>query len=128
MTKYNACVLGIVGKAFKAGTTVGSSKCNAILIDDTSARKQLRRKARDQVRRGLPHLGRSGYPQYQDDAFVNDIIYGLIGNGDMATQRCTGNTSVHCTSTAPDCTVAGGTCECFVGAPLPLAAGGSRAA
>ncbi len=42
-------------------------------------------------------------------------------SGDIASQRCTNDTSVKCTTSA-DCS--GGTCEFYFGAPLPLSAGG----
>jgi hypothetical protein len=42
----------------------------------------------------------------------------------MANRRCTGNMATPCTSNA-DCTIAGGTCEFFWGAPDPVAAGGT---
>ncbi|MCC6764336.1 MAG: hypothetical protein IT293_06705, partial [Deltaproteobacteria bacterium] len=43
--------------------------------------------------------------------------------GELATRRCTNDTSIQCTSDAP-CTGGGGTCQYYFGAPLPLAAGG----
>jgi hypothetical protein len=42
----------------------------------------------------------------------------------MQNRRCTGDTSIRCTSTIPDCNVAGGTCEFYWGGPLPIAASG----
>jgi hypothetical protein len=45
------------------------------------------------------------------------------GAGQLATRRCTNDTSIKCTSNTP-CTSGGGTCQYFFGAPLPLAAGG----
>ena len=44
------------------------------------------------------------------------------GHGVSNNHRCTGDTSIECTSTA-DCG-GNGTCEFFLGAPLPLSAGG----
>jgi hypothetical protein len=44
--------------------------------------------------------------------------------GDIYNRRCTGDTRVKCTSTSPDCNGAGGTCEYYLGAPLPTSGGG----
>jgi hypothetical protein len=45
------------------------------------------------------------------------------GAGQIANQRCTNDTSIHCTGNAL-CTPGGGTCKFFFGSNLPLAAGG----
>lgn len=135
VTKYNACVLGIVGKALKAGGAVGDiSKCNASLVNapKDSCVVKLEKKnpalLPDNVTpnpKACLTYNDQGALKAADDAFVNDVIYSLqAGPQNMATKRCTGNTNVQCTNTAPDCTVPGGTCEFFFGSPLPLAAGG----
>ena len=43
--------------------------------------------------------------------------------GDINNRRCTGDTSVKCVTNA-DCTVAGGTCEFWIGSYMPLSGGG----
>jgi hypothetical protein len=51
----------------------------------------------------------------------------LSGPGDAPDRqyrRCTGDTSVSCATDA-DCSGAGGTCEYFLGGPLPISAGGA---
>ena len=53
-------------------------------------------------------------------------VSGPIANtepGQLANQRCTNDTSIHCTDNTP-CTAGGGTCQFFFGSNLPLAAGG----
>jgi hypothetical protein len=127
VNKYNACVLGIVGKAFKAGTTVGDlAKCNAIL-QNVGGKASCVQKLEDKYGVVCLTQGDQGVLQTGDDAFVNDIIYGMVGAGDMNTQRCLGDTSVSCTSAPGGVIGCGGplgTCEFFFGAPLPLSAGG----
>jgi hypothetical protein len=49
------------------------------------------------------------------------------GSGQIDSQRCTNDTSIHCTGpvgTNAACTPGGGTCQFFFGSNLPLAAGG----
>ncbi len=132
--KYDACVLGIVGKAFKAGTSVGDlSKCNALLTNagkDSCVQKLENKYPNPPVKVGVTPcvtFDDQGSLKAADDAFVNDLIYGWVGAGDMDSQRCTGDTSVHCTNapggTGGPCTGLG-TCEFYFGSPLPLAAGG----
>ncbi len=58
-----------------------------------------------------------------DDAFVNDIISSISGGGkDLRTRRCNNDTSTTCTDDTP-CTVGGGTCASYFGAPLAFSAG-----
>jgi hypothetical protein len=45
------------------------------------------------------------------------------GAGKLDSQRCTNDTSIHCTDNTP-CTAGSGTCQFFFGADLPLSAGG----
>lgn len=119
--KYNACVLGIVGKAFKAGTTVGDlSKCNAIL-SNAGGKASCVQKLEDKG--GCLTTDDQGTLKNIDDTFVDDIIYGWVGGGDLAAHRCVSDTSVSCTSDA-DCSGGAGDCQRFFGSPLPLVAGG----
>lgn len=119
--KYNACVLGIVGKAFKAGTTVGDlSKCNAIL-SNAGGKASCVQKLEDKG--GCLTTGDQGTLKNIDDNFVDDIIYGWVGGGDLATRRCVSDTSVVCTGDG-DCSGGAGDCQRFFGSPLPLVAGG----
>lgn len=116
--KYDACVLGIIGKALKAGGPVGDlSKCNALVTGAASCIGKL------ETKYGTACLTQNdqGLLQSADDAFVNDVLYGWLGAGDMDTRRCNNDTSIHCTSNAA---CGAGTCEFFFGSPLPLAAGG----
>jgi hypothetical protein len=128
VSKYNACVLGIAGKAFKAGGPIGSlAKCDANLVNLGKATcvEKLETKNPPASPTACLTYNDQGALKAADDAFVNDVLYSLqAGPQNMATKRCTGDTSVQCTNTVPDCNVAGGTCEFFFGAPLPLAAGG----
>ncbi len=127
--KYTACVLGRTTKAMRKGTPIGDlAQCTRFLdgSDESCAGKlelkyiataQACPKNRDQVT-----LRR------QIDAFADDAIAALVvGPHDMNTQRCTGNTSVPCTSAPGGVAGCGGplgTCEFWFGAPLPYAAGG----
>jgi hypothetical protein len=135
VSKYNACVLGIVGKAFKAGGPVGDlTKCNASLVDPVgkvSCVTKLEDKnpalLEDNV---TPNptacltYNDAGALKAADDAFVNDVIYNLqAGPQDMATKRCVSNTFTQCTVDG-DCGGGVGDCQFFFGSPLPLAAGG----
>jgi hypothetical protein len=128
--KYNACVLGIVGKAFKAGGPIGSlDKCNAILTDNYLGNGKLscigKLEAKYNVTATPCQTAEDqGLLKTQDDAFVNDVIYNLVaGSVDMKTKRCVSNTFTQCTTDA-DCGGGPGDCQFFFGAPLPLAAGG----
>jgi hypothetical protein len=124
VSKYNACVLGIVGKAFKAGVTVGDlSKCNAILTNagKDSCVQKLETKNPPLSATACRTYDDQGLLKTVDDAFVNDLIYGWVGSGDIDAQRCSNDTSIHCTTNAA---CGAGTCQFFFGSPLPLAAGG----
>ena len=46
-----------------------------------------------------------------------------MGAGQIANQRCTNDTSIHCINDTP-CAGGGGTCEFFTSAPLPMSGGG----
>lgn len=123
--KYNACVLGLAGKALKAGGPIGDlSKCNALLTGAGSCVGKLEAKY---GQAGCLTTDDQPLLKAADDAFVNDVLYGWLGATDMNTQRCNGDTSVTCTSAPGGVAGCGGplgTCEFFFGAPLPLAAGG----
>ncbi|MCC6765738.1 MAG: hypothetical protein IT293_13860, partial [Deltaproteobacteria bacterium] len=127
VSKYNACVLGIVGKAFKAGSTVGDlSKCNAILSNaggKASCVQKLEDKNPPASATACVTFEDQGSLKAADDAFVNDIIYGMVGSGNLAAHRCVSETWKQCTSDG-DCTGGAGDCQRFFGSPLPLVAGG----
>jgi hypothetical protein len=85
VSKYDACVLGIVGKAFKAGVTVGDlSKCNAILTNvgvppKASCVQKLETKNPPLSLTACRTFDDQGALKAADDAFVNDLIYGWVG-------------------------------------------------
>jgi len=117
--KYNGCILGAYAKAAKAGGTHGDvSKCTAGIASCIS---KLDGKG------GCNTTADGAALQNKDDAFIDDVIGEIVKGTDQNNQRCTADTSVHCTN-APGgvggpCTGLG-TCEYFFGAPLSLAAGG----
>ncbi|MCC6848816.1 MAG: hypothetical protein IT294_09965 [Deltaproteobacteria bacterium] len=126
VSKYNACVLGIVGKAFKAGSTVGDlSKCNAILSNaggKASCVQKLEDKNPPASATECVTFNDQGNLKNTDDVFVNDLIYGWVGGGDLASKRCVGDTATEC-SVDGDCGV-NAPCAFYFGSPLPLSAGG----
>lgn len=127
VSKYNACVLGIAGKAFKAGGPIGSlAKCDANLVNGAkvSCIQKLETKNLPATPTACLTYNDQGALKAADDAFVNDVLYSLqAGPQDMATRRCVSDTSDICT-TDGDCTGGAGDCQFFFGSPLPLAAGG----
>lgn len=118
--KYNSCILGLYGKAAKAGGQHGdTSKCTGGL---TSCIDKLEAKYLDCLTYNDTDAIRN-----KDDAFIDDVIGELAAGKDQNNQRCTGDTRVHCTN-APGggggpCTGLG-TCEFWFGSNLSLAAGG----
>lgn len=57
-----------------------------------------------------------------DCTVTGPVANAKAGAGDIASQRCTGDTAIKCNSTTP-CPGGTGTCEFYFGAPLPLSAG-----
>lgn len=127
VSKYNACVLGIAGKAFKAGGPIGSLvKCDANLVNGAkdSCVQKLETKNLPNTPTACLTYNDQGALKAADDAFVNDVLYNLqAGPQNMATKRCVSNTFTQC-STDGDCGGGPGDCQFFFGSPLPLAAGG----
>ncbi len=128
-SKYNACVLGALGKILKTGgtaTAASFTKCDAIMIGEKSCVAKLEAKGAFEGDAPCTTFGDAASLKTGNDAFINDILYNfLAGEQNANTKRCTGDTAVQCVNTAPDCAVAGGTCEFFFGSPLPLSAGGT---
>lgn len=123
--KYDKCILTVARKAAKAGTPIGDvSRCLRYL-DGTSTSCFGKVEAR-YASSTPPCLtfDDQGRLRNQDDAFVDDVLIGVAsGPNDVDTERCSGNTSVKCTSApggAAGCGGPLGTCEFFVGAPQPL--------
>lgn len=120
VTKYNACVLGIVAKALQAGGAIGDlSKCNAILTNSPKA--SCVQKLEDKG--NCLTTGDQGDLKVMDDAFVNDILFAWLGGDKFKSRRCVSDTSVVCASDG-DCSGGPGDCQYFFGGPLPLSAGG----
>jgi hypothetical protein len=129
--RYDACILNAVRKALLKGTAIGDlSKCTA-LLDGRAAScvGKLEAKYCPGCTSNVPAcrtFGDEVHLRNADDAFVDDAIAALVaGPISIDTQRCSGDTSVACTS-APGgiagCGGALGTCEFHLGAPLPIVA------
>jgi hypothetical protein len=124
LSGYDKCRLGVMSGAAKHGLAPDPAKLQ---------------KCRDKIDACYPKLEASVPSDClthddvaaivrADDLFVDEVIADLVaGQRDMNTQRCTGDTSVTCTS-APGgvagCGGALGTCEFWFGSTLPLSAGG----
>ncbi len=123
--KYDACVLGIAGKALKAGGAIGdTSKCKAILVGPKSCIAKLELKNPVGSATQCSSYGDAGSFQTGGDAYVSDILFDFVsGPHNMKTRRCLSATNTTCTSDA-DCSGGAGDCQYFFGSELPLAAGG----
>jgi hypothetical protein len=118
LIKYNSCILGLYAKA--AGKGIGSGapgKCDLSACFDKL-----------ELKPGCATSDDSGELTATDNAYIDDLMCELqAGPHDMNNQRCTGDTSVRCT-TAPGglvgCGGPLGTCEFFFGSNLPLSSGG----
>jgi hypothetical protein len=134
LRKYGSCILSLVRKAASAGTAIGdTSRCTRYLdLEHGSCVAKLEARYCHPLSSGSctstapPCLSFSDAIslRHQDDAFTDDAIFALeTGPPAPNTQRCTGDTSVQCTS-APGgiagCGGALGTCEFFVSAPVPF--------
>lgn len=120
--KFNACVLGILGKAYKAGGPLGDlSKCNAIL-SDVGGKASCMTKL--ELKGGCVTSQDQGQLKTADEQFVNEVISDFANAPqNLNNRRCVSDTSTQCTSDG-DCSGGAGDCQYFFGAPLPLAAGG----
>jgi hypothetical protein len=116
---YNKCVLGIYAKA-AAGTAADQVK---IAGCDTKLKTAYQK---DDDKYGplgqCETLADAQDIINSDNLFIDDLLSEL--GGDMNTQRCTGDTSVTCTTAPGGGGCPSGTCEFFFGANLPLSAGG----
>ena len=155
MLKYNSCVLGLYAKKTKVGGTVSlleATKCRDglarcfgklegkyadVCVGGTEDGQSCALDPGPCIGGGGTCVPPSGAPclttgdlvqlRDKDDAFIDDIISELVVDPDMDTQRCSGDTSVKCSS-APN-GVAGcggplGLCPYYFGAPLPISACG----
>lgn len=118
LSKYNKCILGKYSKAAGKGLGIGdTSKCNLEACFDKLEAKP-----------GCATSDDSRELTAMDNAYIDDLMCELqTGPRDMNNQRCSGNTSVRCTSAPGGLVGCGGTlgtCEFFFGSNLPLAPGG----
>lgn len=112
---YNKCILGVYAKAAGGGLPADAAKVAGCLSKAIAAFQ----KADDKSPCFASDDGQA--VANADNLFIDDVLAEL--GGDLDTQRCTGDTSVTCT-TAPGGVCTSGTCEHFFGPPLPLSAGG----
>ncbi len=135
--KYDACVLMLARKAAQSGTAIpGVEKC-ARYLDGSAGSCIGKLEERycapgdsgcDSDKPACLSFGDQSALRMRDDAFVDETIVALIqGPSDVNSQRCAGDTSVTCTSAPGGVAGCGGplgTCEFYVGAPIPQSLGG----
>ncbi len=130
VSKYDKCVQGLFAKAAKGGGQIDPSKLSTCRAIATGGTKGLAGSCfgKLEAKGNCETDDDSAVLAAQDDAFIDDAIATLmLGAKDVHNERCTGDTSVKCTSAPGGLAGCGGplgTCEFWFGGPQPISVGG----
>lgn len=123
LSSYGKCRLGVIAKAAKKGIAADPGKLQKCTDKISACYSKLEATKPPCLTQGDVRAIVNA-----DDLVIDRVFSQLLaGEHDMNTQRCTGDTSVKC-STAPggvgDCGGPLGTCEFYAGSTMPFSGGG----